>query len=514
MPSVCFYFQVHQPYRLKEYNFFDIGHDHYYENEKLNREVMNKVADKCYIPTNKMMLELIKKHKGKFRISYSISGTALEQFEKYRPDVLESFVALSKTGCVEFLSETYYHSLSFIYDKKEFKRQVEKHRDLIKKYFKQSPTVFRNTELIYNNEIAKTIEDMGYKAIVCEGVDRILENRSPNFIYRSPNCHSLKTLLKNYRLSDDIAFRFSDPNWTEHPLSATKFAGWVHSIAGNGELINLFMDYETFGEHQWESSGIFDFLSQLPSEILSHKDFDFKTVSEVAEKYPIRDDYDAHDLTSWADTERDLSAWLGNSMQNEAIERIYSFKERVLATEREDMLDTWAKLLTSDHFYYMCTKFWADGDVHKYFSPYQSPYDAYIYFMNVLTDMEYVLSELLKQKKMPNAKKNTAVDSLNINALSVAGDPNEQVTNTEVATATATYSSNLKEDVLNKVKSLAKRVSAKNSISKSSPKKVVSKVASEKKKTASKSNVKTATGDKKIAANKKTTKPSSKKKAR
>jgi alpha-amylase len=471
MPSVCFYFQVHQPFRLREYTFFDIGHDHYYENEKLNREVMNKVADKCYIPTNTMMLDLIKKHKGKFRISYSISGTAIEQFEKYRPDVLKSFIELSKTGCVEFLSETYYHSLSYLYDKYEFKRQVEKHRELIKKYFKQTPKVFRNTELIYNNEIAKTIEDMGYKAILCEGVDRLLRDRTPNFVYRAPNCHKIKSLLKNYRLSDDIAFRFSDPNWTEHPLSAAKFAGWVHTVAGNGELVNLFMDYETFGEHQWASSGIFEFLNQLPTEILKHKDFDFKTPSEVADTYPIRDDYDAHHLVSWADTERDLSAWLGNSLQNEAIERIYSFKEKVFSTGRQDIIDTWAKLLTSDHFYYMCTKYWADGDVHKYFSPYQSPYDAYIFYMNALTDMEYVLNEISKHPHRESNPNSVSLQDLKIDALTASpakpkketADPlkknpaksSEKEMAISISAASSTAS--IKEDVLKKVKSLTKK---------------------------------------------------------
>ncbi len=474
MPSICFYFQVHQPFRIREYTFFDIGHDHYYEDEKLNREVMNKVADKCYIPTNTMMLELIKKHKGKFRISYSISGTAIEQFEKYRPDVLKSFVELSKTGCVEFISETYYHSLSYIYDKTEFKRQVEKHRDVIKKYFNQTPKVFRNTELIYNNEIAKTVEDMGYKAILCEGVDRLLGDRTPNFVYRAPNCSKIKSLLKNYRLSDDIAFRFSDPNWGEQPLTAPKFADWVHAVAGVGEVINLFMDYETFGEHQWASSGIFEFLKHLPDEILKHKDFNFKTPSEVADTYPIRDDYDAHHLISWADTERDLSAWLGNSLQNESIERIYSFKEKVFATGRQDIIDTWAKLLTSDHFYYMSTKYWADGDVHKYFSPYQSPYDAYIFYMNALTDMEYVLNEIGKQVKTNSKVKSIAVQDIEINALTPAPAKKEknavqpeiktaanEVQAAESATSSMdSQSASIKEDVLKKVKSLAKKIVA------------------------------------------------------
>ncbi|MGZ4035516.1 MAG: glycoside hydrolase family 57 protein, partial [Bacteroidia bacterium] len=327
MPSICFYFQVHQPFRIKDYSFFDIGNTHEYENDQKNREILNKVAEKCYLKTNKKMLELIQRHEGKFKISYSLSGTVMEQFEKYRPEVLQSFIDLANTGCVEFLSETYSHSLSFIYSKNEFKRQVEKHAGLIKKYFNQVPRVFRNTELIYNNELAVFMEGMGFKGIVCEGVDRLLGTRSPNFVYNAVGGKNIKVLLKNYSLSDDIAFRFSDQGWKEFPLTADKFKNWVHSIAGYGETINLFMDYETFGEHQWESTGIFDFLDHLPTEILKHPDFDFKTPSEVIAAYPARDTYDAHNFISWADTERDLSAWLSNSMQQEAIKKIYSIEK-------------------------------------------------------------------------------------------------------------------------------------------------------------------------------------------
>lgn len=399
MPSVCFYFQVHQPFRIRNYSFFDIGNSHFYEDEDKNRAILNKVADKCYIKTNRKMLELIHRHQGKFKISYSISGTAIEQFEKYRPDVLQSFIDLANTGCVEFLSETYAHSLSFIYSKAEFKRQVQKHFAVIKKYFNQEPTVFRNTELIYNNELAMFIEGMGYKGIVCEGVDRLLGERSPNFLYKAVGTQNLKVLLKNYRLSDDIAFRFSDKGWAEFPLTADKFKHWVHSIAGYGETINLFMDYETFGEHQWESTGIFDFLDKLPEEILQHPDFDFKTPSEVIATYPAREVYDAHHFISWADTERDLSAWLSNSMQQEAIQRIYSIEKEVLESRDAGILNIWERLQTSDHYYYMCTKFWNDGDVHKYFSPYDSPYDAYMYFMNAFCDLECTLKELNKKSK-------------------------------------------------------------------------------------------------------------------
>ncbi|MEW6468839.1 MAG: glycoside hydrolase family 57 protein [Bacteroidota bacterium] len=398
MTSICFYFQVHQPYRIRNYSFFEIGESHFYEDEAKNRAVLDKVAEKCYLPANRKMLELIHRHQGRFRIAYSISGTALEQFAKYRPDVLRSFIELSRTGCVEFLSETYAHSLSFIFSREEFKRQVAKHREAIRGYFGQDPAVFRNTELIYNNELAVFLEQMGYKAVLCEGVDRLLGTRSPNYLYRPVGTRQLRVLLKNYRLSDDIAFRFSDKGWKEFPLTADKFRDWVHAIAGNGETVNLFMDYETFGEHQWESTGIFNFLDHLPGEILRHPDFDFKTPSEVVKTYPARDFYDAHSFISWADTERDLSAWQSNSMQHEAINRIYSIEKDILACGDEDLLLIWERLQTSDHFYYMCTKFWSDGDVHKYFSPYDSPYEAYMFYMNVFSDLECTLKDRKKAR--------------------------------------------------------------------------------------------------------------------
>ncbi|MES2379475.1 MAG: glycoside hydrolase family 57 protein [Bacteroidota bacterium] len=394
MPSICFYFQVHQPYRLREYTFFDIGQNHDYFDDAKNRQVLDKVSERCYLPTNRMMLDLIKKHKGDFKISYSISGVALEQFETWRPDVLQSFKDLAATGCVEFISETYYHSLAYIFSKDEFKRQVEKHKALLKKHFNYEPKVFRNTELQYNNELAKFIEDLGYEAIICEGVDRLLQGRSPNYLYKAPNVNKIKSLLKNYQLSDDIAFRFSNQGWESWPLTADKFADWCHQIAGHGETINLFMDYETFGEHQWANTGIFDFMWHLPEYILKHKDFTFKTTSETAEAYTVRDVYDAHELTSWADMERDLSAWLGNPMQDESIAKIYAIEKRVYDSKNKAMIDTWQKMLTSDHFYYMCTKFWSDGDVHKYFSPYESPYDAYIFFMNAYSDFLMELDKL------------------------------------------------------------------------------------------------------------------------
>ena len=391
MPSLCFYFQVHQPFRLKPYDCFKIGEDHAYEDEQKNREILDRVAAKCYLPANDTLLNLIEKYQGKFKIAYSLSGTVIEQMERYRPDVLESFQALAKSGCVEFLSETYYHSLSFLYSKEEFVRQVGMHKQKIEEVFSQSPQVFRNTELIYNNEIANFVSDLGYKGIICEGLEHVLGYKSPNFLYHPPKNENIVSLLKNYKLSDDIAFRFSNKEWAEWPLTAPKFAKWIHQIAGNGETINLFMDYETFGEHQWPETGIFDFLESLPNEIYKHPDFNFKTPSEVIKTYQAPGEYDVHHLSSWADLERDLSAWLGNSLQHDAMERIYSLEKKVKETGDLHLLDNWAKLLTSDHFYYMSTKYWNDGDVHKYFSHYNTPYDAYINFMNVVTDLEHVL---------------------------------------------------------------------------------------------------------------------------
>jgi alpha-amylase len=395
MPSICLYFQVHQPFRLKPYDCFKIGNDSSYEHARKNRDILDRVTEKCYLPTNEILLNLIHEYQGDFKIAYSISGIAMEQMEKYRPDALESFQQLAQTGCVEFLSETYYHSLSFLYSKKEFIRQVFKHKAKIEEHFGQTPQVFRNTELIYNNEIANFVPFMGYKAILCEGLDRVLGSRSPNFLYQPPLNNDVKCLLKNYKLSDDIAFRFSDKAWSEWPLTASKFARWVHSIAGNGETINLFMDYETFGEHQWPETGIFEFLKQLPKEILKHPDFNFLTPSEVVHTYEVKDEYDVSEMSSWADIDRDLSAWLGNSLQQDAMKRIYGLEKQVKQTRDEYIINEWARLLTSDHFYYMSTKFWNDGDVHKYFSHYDTPYDAYINYMNVVTDLENVMEDVM-----------------------------------------------------------------------------------------------------------------------
>lgn len=400
MVSVCFYFQVHQPFRVRRYSVFDIGekNDYFSDNSESNlnnQKIITKVSEKCYLPANKVMLELIRKHP-KFKISYSLSGVFLEQLEKFAPNVLESFKELADTGNVEFLNETSHHSLSFLFSKPEFRNQVLLHKNKIKSLFNQTPKVFRNTELIFNNELAREVSDMGFKATLLEGADHVLGWRSPNFVYSSVMDKNLKLLLKNYRLSDDIAFRFSERSWQDWPLTAPKFASWVNAINGSGNTVNLFMDYETFGEHQWESTGIFDFLRHLPGEILKHPDNDFKTPSEVIENYPAVGEIDAHNFVSWADVERDLSAWLGNPLQNSAISSLYKLREDVIKTGDEELLELWRKLQTSDHFYYMCTKWFADGDVHKYFNPYESPYEAFISFMNVLHDMKLRIEDAKK----------------------------------------------------------------------------------------------------------------------
>ncbi len=396
MSSVCFYFQVHQPFRLKRYRIFDIGNDRNYFNDDShtslnNRKILEKVAGKCYLPANAVMLELLQKHP-EFKISFSLSGVFMEQLELYSPETLASFQKLADTGRAEILSETYYHSLSFLYSKDEFRRQVELHKKKVKKLFGVTPNVFRNTELIYNNELANVVESMGYKAILAEGADHVLGWRSPNFLYRPKGAKKIKLLLKNYKLSDDIAFRFSSKEWNEHPLTAPKFANWVNQVNGNGNVVNLFMDYETFGEHQWEDTGIFNFLRALPEEILKHPDNNFLTPSEAAERYPVVSDLDVHNFMSWADVERDLSAWLSNSMQWEAAHKLYELEPKVLATKDDKLIDDWRRLQTSDHLYYMCTKWFNDGDVHKYFNPYESPYEAFIAFMNVLNDVKLRLS--------------------------------------------------------------------------------------------------------------------------
>ena len=393
MASVCFYFQVHQPFRLRRYSVFDT--DYSYFDDRRNAQILNKVAGKCYLPTTRLILDLVRKHDGRFRVAYSLTGCVIDQFKQHCPEMIDLLTALAKTGCCEFLGETYYHSLSFLYSRDEFRAQVNRHATLMENLFGQRPTVFRNTELIYSNEVAGFIASVGgYRAVIAEGADHILGYRSPNYLYWPHGTRNLKLLLKNYRLSDDIAFRFSNRGWTEWPLTAEKFSKWINQINGDGFVCNLFMDYETFGEHQWSDTGIFDFLAALPGEVLKSGANDFKTPSQCAQAYEAVGEYDAPHMISWADTERDLSAWLGNAMQSNALHELYKLEQPIKEAEDESLLEDWRRLTTSDHFYYMCTKYFADGDVHKYFNPYESPYDSYINFMNVLDNMRSRLEKV------------------------------------------------------------------------------------------------------------------------
>lgn len=397
MSKICLYFQVHQPYRVTNYSVFDIGQKREYfdnnsESDLNNEKVLLKVASKSYLPTNKLLLELLQKH-SEFKVSYSFSGVVLEQLEKYAPDVLQSFVDLARTGRVEVLSETYYHSLAFFKSLAEFESQVDLHKRKIKEIFGVTPKVFRNTELVYNNDVAVWADKKGYKAILAEGWDPVLLWRSANYLYKPKGTNNIKLLLKNYKLSDDIAFRFSQKSWEGYPLTAEKYAHWLSSINGEGDIVNLFMDYETFGEHQWEDTGIFEFLSNLPQELLKHPDNEFVTPSEAVEKLEVRDEIDCPHTITWADTDRDLSAWLGNNLQRQAYDRLYNLEDKVRETKNEKLLNLWRGLQTSDHFYYMCTKWSNDGDVHAYFSPYDSPYTAFLCYMNALTDLELRVSQ-------------------------------------------------------------------------------------------------------------------------
>ena len=397
MKTICLYFQVHQPWRLKTYRFFNMGKDHNYLDDLTNRAIMQKVARQCYLPMNALLLKLIKENKGKFRCSFSLTGTVVEQFRAYAPEVLNSFKALAETGCVEFLAETYSHSLSSLASKEDFTEQVKLHTAMIKKEFGLKPTAFRNTELIYSDEIGAQVAEMGFKVMLAEGAKHVLGWKSPDFVYTNAIDQKLRLLLRNYKLSDDIAFRFSNQGWSEYPLTADKYASW---LAGEtGEIINLFMDYETFGEHQKANTGILDFVKALPAAILKNGDMEFETVTKAAEKHqPISVLHCPH-VMSWADEERDVTAWLGNELQNEAFSKLYALKDKIKALKNKDFDYVWNFMQTSDHFYYMATKWLSDGDVHSYFNPYGSSYEAFINYMNVLSDFEIEVEKALEAKQ-------------------------------------------------------------------------------------------------------------------
>jgi len=392
--GIVLYLHVHQPWRVRDYTVFDTGVAHdYFANgsdaNRNNREIFLKVADKSYRPMNQLLQKLLDTQP-EFKVSLSITGTFLEQAEAWAPDVIESFRKLVETGRVEIVSETYYHSLAFFFSRTEFEHQVEAHRQKVRDLFGVETGVFRNTELAYNNELAKWAEDYGFKGILSEGWDPILDWRSPNYVYRPATTEKIKLLMKNYRLSDDVAFRFSNQEWDAYPLKADTYDDWVNSALGpEGEVVNLFMDYETFGEHQWAETGIFDFFGDFVKRWLANPANTFYTTSEACDAFEPADTIDCHQTITWADTERDLTAWLGNAMQHEAMRYLYELEDDVLRTADETLIADWRRLTTSDHAYYMCTKWFTDGDVHAYFSPYDSPYDAFLYFMNAVRDVRY-----------------------------------------------------------------------------------------------------------------------------
>ena len=391
--SICLYFQVHQPTRLRLYRFFDIGKDSHYYDDFANRTILRRVAQKCYLPMNQLMLDLIGQYKGKFKIAYSISGSALEQFQRFAPEVIDSFRALAATGKVEFLAETYYHSLASLASESEFRHQVQKHAALIEELFGVKPVTFRNTELIYSNSIGEMVYDMGYKTMLTEGARHIMGWQSPNYVYTGETQPKLKLLLRNYSLSDDIAFRFSNKGWNMWPLTAEKYVNWMKESAKEGDIVNLFMDYETFGEHQSEESGIFAFMKALPGAVLADGTFGFATPAEIVKKYKPVSDIAVDDAISWADEERDVTAWLGNELQSEAFKKVYAMTEKLSIVNDPDLWNDFGHLQESDHFYYMCTKFFSDGEVHKYFNPYDTPYEAFINYMNVISDFQIRLDE-------------------------------------------------------------------------------------------------------------------------
>jgi alpha-amylase len=399
MRSICLYFQVHQPYRLRTYRFFNIGDDHYYYDDYQNRHIIRRVADKCYMPANKMMLELIREYGNAFKISFSISGTAVEQLQKYAPEVIDSFRQLANTGCVEFLAETYAHSLASLRNKEVFYQQIDQHVNAIETLFDQKPVTFRNTELIYSDGIGEMVAEKGFTTMMTEGAKNILGWKSPNYVYCNAVNPKLKLLLRNFRLSDDLAFRFSNQSWPEWPLTAEKFVGWLNAIDAKEEVVNVFIDYETIGERQWKETGIFDFFRSLPKTVFSQSNFSFNTPRELNDQLqPIASLHVPFPI-SWADEERDLTSWLGNELQDEAFTKLFQTWDKVKESDNKDIHMDWGRLQTSDHFYYMCTKWFSDGAVHKYFNPYSSPYEAFINYMNVLSDFIIQLNDNIQVKQ-------------------------------------------------------------------------------------------------------------------
>jgi alpha-amylase len=402
LTDIVFVFEVHQPYRLRKDFFWENRvfkrlkreelFNHYFHHAS-DREIFDRACKKCYFPANQILLNLIDKHKREkkqVRVSFSISGVFLEQCEMFNKDLLDSFKQLAKTGCVEFLCQTYYHSLASLYpEREEFIEQIKMHQQIMEDLFGFTPMIFENTELLYNNAIAKTVEKLGFKGIFTEGVERILHGKSPNYLYTPRGCEKIKVLLRNYKLTDDIGFRFSARWWSEWPLTADKYASWL--AATPGHCINIFPDYETFGEHHWPETGIHDFLKHLPGEILKFWHLRMATPSEVIEKYASVGEVDVPELggtVSWADLERDASCWLGNTMQWAYYTSVRRLEPLVKETEDKDFLNIWRYFQTSDHLYYMFIAGGAPGEVHSYFSPFNTPMDAYVTAQSAILDFE------------------------------------------------------------------------------------------------------------------------------
>lgn len=402
--TLCFYFQIHQPVRLRRYRFFDIGKRHDYFDEYVNRSTIRRITEKCYLPMNHLIMDLIKRYGTNFKVSFSISGSALEQFALHAPEVIESFKELAKTGSVEFLAETYAHSLASLSDTDEFERQVQRHTARMEELFGQKPVTLRNSSLIYSDQIGERVAAMGFESMLTDGAKHVLGWKSPNFVYTNVMNPRLKLLLKNSRLSDDLTLRFSDHSWHEWPLTADKYARWLKDSTQDSEIVNLFMNYETFGENQLAETGIFEFMRSLPEYIFSTTDFEFLTPSEAVKKHqPVAPLHVPYPI-SWADEEKDITGWLGNELQNEAFEELFKIQPKVEALNDPELNEDYSRLQASDHFYYMRTKLFSDNDYHRYVSPYETPYEAFINYMNVLSDFVARVEDMEKMRNIAGNK--------------------------------------------------------------------------------------------------------------
>lgn len=413
MIDVVFYFQVHQPYRLKKLQPHDKLRRLDYWDTPLNKFVAERVAERCYIPMNTLLLDAIERTDGQFRCSFSLSGTVIRQLKDWVPEALDTFVALAESGNVEFLCETSQHGLAAVGDLDEFAAQIEIQRKTVTDLF-GVPTTFRNTELIMDNDICRKVEQLGFDCMLGEGADRLLDWRSPQVPYRPKGCERLKLLLRSYSLSDDIAFRFSNPEWPSYPLFADTYADWLHDVPPPAQFIGLFMDYETFGEHQNEQTGILDFMRHLPELVLADKSFRFRTPAQVCSEREAVQELNIDVPVSWADEERNLSAWLGNPMQKSVHEQLYAMREDVLraSKKRPELLANWRELTTSDHVYYIATKHHSDAEVHDYFSPYEHPHAAFVTVMTAIDDLRAQVQRCLSQQS-PSAKDVTIVPASN-----------------------------------------------------------------------------------------------------